>query len=224
MTAAPVRAHSGVRATGFALGGMVSAGTTGVLVGMASRSVSHNRMAPWIIGRAAGVSSYLMLVALVLLGLLLSHPWRSRWHRPSSATRIRVHIVLAVLTLALTLLHVVFLATDRYAGVGWWGVVLPLRATYRPVPVTLGLLGAWAGLFAGGTAALAGRLPARAWWPIHKVAASALVLVWLHGVLAGGDTYALRWMYLGSGMLVVAAAISRYAARSPADRVEELQR
>ena len=214
----------GSRTAGLVLAGMASAGVTGVFVGLAAGSVSGNRMAPWIIGRSAGVSAYVLLVALVVLGLVQSHPWRNRLRHPSSATRIRLHIVLAVLTLAITLLHMVVLATDRYAGVGWPGALLPLRASYRPVPVTLGLLGAWAGLLAGITAALAGHLPARAWWPIHKVAVGALVLVWLHGVLAGGDAHALRWMYLGTALLVVAIAISRYTARTPADRVAELRR
>ena len=211
------------RAVGIAFAGMASAGVTGVLIGIAARSVSKNRMAPWIIGRAAGVSAYLLLVALVLLGLVLSHPWRTRLRRPSSATRIRLHIVLSVLTLALLVLHIVVLATDRFAGVGWWGAFLPMQASYRPVPVTLGVIGAWAGLLAGVTAGLAGHLPARAWWPIHKVAVGSLVLVWIHGVLAGNDTYALRWLYLGTGLLVVVVAISRYVARTPADRVAELQ-
>ena len=218
-TRAPIRP---VRATGVALAAMASVGATGALVGAAAGSIRGNRMAPWIIGRAAGVSAYLLLVALVLLGLLLSHPWRSRLRRPSHPARVRLHVVLAVLVLVLTTLHVIVLATDRFAGVGWWGALLPMRASYRPVPVTLGLIGAWIGLLAGITAALAGHLPARAWWPIHKVAVASLVLIWLHGVLAGGDTHALRWIYLSTGLVVGAVAVSRYAARTPADRIEEL--
>ena len=92
------------------------------------------------------------------------------------------------------------LATDRWAGVGWAGAALPLGASYRPVPVTLGVLGLWLGLLAGLSAALAGRLPRRAWWPLHKIAAVSLALVWTHGVLAGSDTPALLAMYVISGM------------------------
>jgi len=105
---------------------------------------------------------------------------------------------------------------------GWWGAVVPMGASYRPVAVTLGVVGAWSGLLAGGTAALAGRLPARVWWPIHKVAVVSLVLVWMHGVLGGGDTSALRWLYILTGLLVAAVALSRYAARTPADQLAGL--
>ena len=213
----------GLRAAALVAAVTVSGGVSGALIAGGFRSVWGNRMAPWIIGRAAGITSYLLLVVLVLLGLLLSHPWRARVTRPSPASRIRLHIALTVFTLSFTALHVVVLATDRYAGVGWWGALLPMRASYRPVAVTLGVVGMWSGLLSGVTAALAGHLPWRLWWPIHKVAVVALVLVWLHGVLAGGDTAALRWLYVSTGLLVLAVAFSRYTVRTSADELAELR-
>lgn len=189
--------------------------TVGVSVGWVVNRVSGDRMAPWILARASGVCGYLMLVGLVLLGLSLSHPRRARRGR-SAMTRMRIHVVLALLTFGFIALHVVALATDAYAGVGWWGTVLPFGAQYRPLPVTLGVLGIWLGLLAGGSAALAGRLPRRVWWPVHKVAALTFVLVWLHGVLAGSDTGALFGMYLGTGLLVIGAVVDRYVNRRPA--------
>ncbi|HET8979501.1 MAG TPA: hypothetical protein VFN87_15160, partial [Solirubrobacteraceae bacterium] len=178
----------GARAVALLVAVVASTGLTSALIGRAVIQVSGNRMAPWIIARAAGVCSYVLLVVLVLTGMVLSHPWRSRVRRPSTAFRIRLHIALAAFTLAFTALHVVVLATDRYAGVGWVGALLPMHASYRPVATTFGLVGAWSGLLAGITAGLAGRLRPWLWWGIHKVAAVSLVLVWLHGVLAGGDT------------------------------------
>ncbi len=193
---------------------VASAAVTGIIAGLVVAQMSGNRMAPWILGRATGISSYLLLVALVLLGLSLSHPRRAERGR-TAMVRMRAHIVLSLLTLALTALHIVVLATDRYAGVGWWGAALPMGAQYRPVPVTLGVIGAWVGLLAGLSAAAAGRLPRRAWWPLHKVAAVSLVLIWLHGVFAGSDTPALLGLYAGTGALVVVMALGRYAARRP---------
>lgn len=210
------------RALTTALLAGVGAWASGWLLGTAATSVSGNRNAPWIIGRSAGITSYLLLVVLVATGLVLSHPWRTRYRRPSTATRLRLHASLAVFTLVFTALHVVVLATDSYAQVGWRGAVLPMGSAYRPVPVTLGVVGLYAGGLAGLTAALSGRLAARVWWPVHKVAAGSLALVWAHGVLAGIDTPALLWLYLLTGAGVVALAVSRYTARTPADRVGEL--
>ena len=83
-------------------------------------------------------------------------------------------------------------------------------------------IAAWAGLVTGLTARFAGRVLGRLWWPIHKVAAGLLALVWAHSVLAGSDVVALRGFYLATGCAVVGLAITRYAARTPADRVSAL--
>ena len=201
----------------------VSAAVSGWLVGTTAVAVSGNRNAPWIIGRAAGLSAYLLMVLLVATGLVLSHPGRARLRRPRPATRIRLHVSLAVFTLALTVLHVVVLATDSYAGVGWRGTLVPMGSTYRPVPVTLGVIALYAGLLAGLTAELSGRrIAARVWWPVHKVAAIALLLAWGHGVLAGIDSPLLLWLYLSTGSAVLVLAGWRYTARTPRDLVDEL--
>ena len=206
------------------LGVALSAGVSAWLIGRSVVAVSGDRNGPWILGRAAGFTSYVLLMLLVALGLVLSHPWRTRFARPSAATRIRLHISLAVFTLAFVVLHIVVLAADSYAGVGIKGSLVPMAATYRPLPVSLGVLGVYAGLLAGVTAALAGRIAARVWWPIHKVAAVSFVLVWVHGLLAGSDTRPLFALYLVTGGAIVVLALTRYTARTPRDAVEELTR
>lgn len=204
----PTRRHPVLVATAGTIGLLL----TGLLVGRVVQHLRGDPMAPWILGRASGVAAYLLLVTVVLAGLVLAHPGRAALGG-SSPARIRIHLALAMFTLGFTALHVVVLATDRYAGVGWVGAALPFGAAYRPAAVTLGVLGLWVGLLAGSTAALAGHLPRRWWWPVHKAAASALVLVWAHGVLAGSDSPALLWLYVGSGSLVLGAAVWRYLGR-----------
>ena len=217
-------ARNAARGVLLAVGITISAGVSAWLIGRSVVAVSGDRNGPWILGRAAGVTSYVLLMLLVGLGLVLSHPWRTRFARPSAATRIRLHVSLAVFTLAFVVLHVVVLATDSYAGVGIKGAMVPMAATYRPLPVTLGVLGVYAGLLAGVTAALAGRIASRVWWPIHKVAAVSFILVWVHGLLSGSDARVLLGFYLVTGGTVLALAMSRYIARTPGDLVDELTR
>lgn len=176
----------------------------------------------WVLGRASGLTSYVLLVALVCTGLVLAHPWARHLRGPSPVARLRLHAGLATFTLAFTVLHVAVLATDPWAQVGWRGAVLPMASTYRPVAVTLGVIALWAGLVTGVTARFAGRIAPRAWWPIHKVAATVLALIWGHSVLAGSDLPVLRGFYLASGCAVVGLALTRYAARTPTDRLAEL--
>lgn len=210
-----------VRMRGWACFGALSVlggAASGWVIGDVARSLSGNRMAPWILGRSAGVTSYLLLVLLVLSGLLLAHPARSRVRWPGQVARIRLHAALAGFACTFAVLHVVVLATDRFAGVGWWGVLLPLGAVYRPIPVTFGVLGMWAGAVAGGTASLARWIPGRVWWPLHRLAFVSVVSVWVHAVLAGSDSRALLTLYIASGAVVAVAAMSRLSARTPAER------
>jgi len=198
-----------------------STGLSGWLAGAAAQSVAGNRDAPWILGRASGICTYLLLVALVALGLMLSHPWRARWRRPSAVLRIRAHVSLAAFTLAFLVLHIVVLATDAYAKVGWWGALLPMASDYRALPVTLGVIATYGGIVAGVTAAAAGRWAGRIWWPVHKVAGVSLLLAWLHGVLAGIDTRAMAWLYAVTALGLLALAASRYVVRTPSDIAAE---
>jgi predicted ferric reductase len=217
------------RSAPVAVLGVVLAVIAGVAaVGFAGRTAiaafGGTSPVPWVFARASGVTSYVLLVALVATGLVLSHPWSRGVRRPSARTRLGLHVSLATFTLVFTMLHVVVLATDPWAQVGWRGAVLPMASTFRPVAVTLGVIALWAGLVTGVTARLAGSIAARVWWPVHKVAAASLVLVWGHSVLAGTDVVGLRGFYLATGFAVVGLAVTRYAARTPADRVAELSR
>ena len=178
--------------------------------------VLHNRMLPWILGRSLGIASYLALVGLVSLGLWFRHPWRA-WRRqrihPESV--LRAHVALAVATGALVLGHVLALAADRYAGVGWVGAVVPGQAHYRPEAVALGIVGLYGGIVVVATVLLAGSVARRIWLPVHRLAALSLGAVWFHGVLAGSDTVTLRALYLATGALVLTLAVTRGLARSP---------
>lgn len=197
--------HPWVSAMAVAFGALVA----GWAVGWVALQVANGEHPKWLLARVSGLAGMVLLTALVMLGLLLAHPRGTALRSLPRATMLRVHVGLATFTLVFITLHVVVLALDDYAGVGWSGVVLPLGAEYRPLPVTLGWLGLYAGLVAGLTARFAGHL-GRVWWPIHHTTLVIYAAVWAHGVLAGTDSAALWFWYAGSALLVVATAISRY--------------
>ena len=181
----------------------------------------HSRYFPWLTGRALGIAAYLSLTALVLLGIWLRHPWRQRMGLMHPESRLRLHASLGTATLALVAGHVAFLASDKYAGVGWLGAVVPFEATYRPVAIALGVVAMFYMVVLSGTARLAGRWGSRHWYLFHHVAVVTFALVWAHGVLAGTDTAALRSLYVVSGGLVLVAASSRYAVAPLRRRVDD---
>jgi hypothetical protein len=193
-----------------------------VLIWPMTRETLGTQMATWVLGRAAGVASYVLLLLLVITGLVLSHPWGRYLRLPSPRTRITIHAGLSLFTLVFVVLHLVVLALDPWAKVGWLGALLPFASEYRPVAISLGVLALWAGIITGVSARFAGHFMGRHWWPIHKVAAGLLVLVWAHSIFAGSDVTALTAFYIATGLFVVALAVTRYSARTPADQVDSL--
>lgn len=199
---------------GSVLGVVVLSLAVGYVLGGQVGPVVHGRMFPWVLGRSLGIASYVSLVALVALGLWFRHPWRPRQRKPMHPTTVlRGHVALAVTTGALVVGHVLALASDRFAGVGWVGAVAPGMARYRPAAVALGTVGLYGGIAVGATVMLAGSVARRLWLPVHRLAGLSLVIVWFHGVLAGTDTVALRGLYVGTGIAVLALVVTRYLPR-----------
>lgn len=220
-----LRSRTSARRAGDLLpGALAAAGLTALgwgaavlLAAFALRSGPDGSTAQWTFARAAGVTSYVLLAALVAAGLWLAGPRRSGLGAAHSATIMRIHIALASATLAFVGLHTIVLILDSHSGVGLRGAFVPLASTYRPVPVTLGVLGLCAGLVAGVTARFAAGLGRRIWLPVHRLAIVAFLLVWAHSVTAGTDSRALMALYVGSGVGLACLAAFRYTASTPAD-------
>ncbi len=185
----------------------------GYLLARLALPVVHDRNFPWIVARACGLSAYVALLLLVALGIWLHHPWRLRLSWPHAETQLRLHAAVGTASVALIAGHVVALALDKWAGVGWLGVVVPLKATYRPRAVAIGVLAFYALLAITLTARAGGRAVGRHWLTVHRLALPTMALVWFHGVLAGTDTPRLRLFYAVSGLLVIGLAMSRRIAR-----------
>jgi len=171
----------------------------------------------WFGSRAAGIVAYLLVTALALFGLLLSHPankveWKASKHL------FPWHKHLAFFTLAFIAVHVATIVLDPFADVGIVGSLVPGLSSYRTVPVALGTLGLFALLLTGVTARFTNLLGPGRWLAIHRVALVAFGLAWVHGVLAGTDTGALLPIYAVSGALVALLAASRYWRPLPPSR------
>jgi len=197
---------------GIALVVLTIAGLAGFASATLATPVVHNRYFPWIIGRVLGLAAYSSLSLLVVLGIWLRHPWRFRWSVIRQETALRYHAALAGATLLLVVGHLTSLASDRYAGVGWIGALLPGQSVYRPVPVALGVAAWWAFLLVAGTARIGGRLVGRRWLPVHRLAGPIFASVFVHGLLSGTDASRLRPVYAASGCVVLMMWLSRHLA------------
>jgi len=167
------------------------------------------QMRVWLAARATGITTFLLLTAPVVLGLVLSHPTnQSTWKL--SKRLFPWHENLLVFVVAFVAAHVASLVADPYAGVGIAGALIPGLSSYRSSPVALGTLALYALLVTGLTARYTTLLPRGVWLKLHRLSIVVFALAWLHGVLAGTDSGALRPMYVVAGMAVLGAVAYRY--------------
>jgi sulfoxide reductase heme-binding subunit YedZ len=164
---------------------------------------------PWVAARAFGVTAYLLLTLEVGLGLVLSHPRNTAQWRTTRQV-LPWHEMVTVFLGAFLVLHIVLLALDEYAGVGWIGAFVPGMATYRPPAVAVGSIALYALVITAVTAKWTRLLPSGWWLKVHRFTAVAFVLAWGHAVLAGTDGGALTPLYLSTGVVIVALAAHRW--------------
>lgn len=173
---------------------LVSLAAGAAIGGQLHRSL-HSSMLPWILGRGLGLAAFVSLSALTISGLWIRHPARVHVRVPSPATWVRIHPMLAAVTIALTVGHLTALAMDRFAFVGWRGALIPGASHWKPTAVGLGTAALYGFILVGVSAGLAGRLGARWWLPIHRLSGLVFIAATLHGITAGSDTSSLRLVY-----------------------------
>jgi len=190
-----------------AIAALVAIGVTDqVIPAVDARTMS---LRPWIAARAMGVTAYLLLTFEVALGLVLSHPRNTaEWRRTKQV--FPWHEMVTVFTGAFLVLHVALLAVDPFANVGVVGALVPGYSAYRPVAVGLGSIALYALILTAVTAKWTRLLPAGWWLRIHRVAAGAFLLAWVHAVLSGTDGGALLPLYLVTGALILAGVGHRW--------------
>jgi len=217
-------AASMARLVALLAGVLLASWLVGRITGAQGRTLLHNKMLPWILGRGLGVAAYIALTAMVVLGLWLRHPWRARFTRPSPAGILWAHVALAACTMTLVAGHLCALALDKYAGVGWTGAFVPWGAHFKSTGVALGTIALYGLVLVMTTAALAGSIGRAAWFPIHTASVLVFCTTLAHGVMAGSDGSTLRWFYAASGLVVVTLQFTRWLvgtlARGPELLVE----
>jgi hypothetical protein len=191
---------------GAALGILIVVATDQVVP---ATSAYQAQMRIWLAARATGITTYLLLTALVTFGLILSHPTnQSTW---KLSKRISPwHESLFVFVVAFVVAHVISILLDPFAGVGVAGSFIPGLSGYRTAPVALGTLSLYAALVSGITGRWTKLLPQGLWLRLHRFALVAWILSWMHGLLSGTDSAALVPLYVATGGLVIGAGAYRY--------------
>jgi DMSO/TMAO reductase YedYZ heme-binding membrane subunit len=164
----------------------------------------------WNIIRAAGIGAYLMLWASVAWGLASTTALFGK--KVPKATSTALHQAFGTTGLVLLASHLAFLLVDSFLPFAPLDLVVPMRSTYRPVGVTLGIASMFL-LVLGVFATSWGRkLIGTKWWRrMHSLAVPAFTLALLHGLAAGTDARRVLMfaMYAGTAAIVFFLLIVR---------------
>jgi DMSO/TMAO reductase YedYZ heme-binding membrane subunit len=138
----------------------------------------------WYLARASGITSWVLVTASVVWGLLLSTRV-SRTARP--AWVLDLHRFLGLLSVVFVGVHVGALVADSYTHWTLQGIVVPMASSWKPGPVAWGIVGTYLLVAVEITSLLMKRLP-RSWWrAVHLTSYGLFALATLHGFLAGTD-------------------------------------
>jgi sulfoxide reductase heme-binding subunit YedZ len=175
-------------------------------------------MNTWILLRAAGIGSYLMLFLSIAWGLVATTSIVTK--RISKPSANLFHAFVATTGLALLGVHLGLLLIDGFMPFSLADLTVPMSSEYRPIAITAGVIAMYAVVAVMVSSWLRKRLGTVWWRRLHLMAVPAFTLALLHGVLAGTDTER-PWMfaiYAATGLIVVFLTLVRaftYGYRPP---------
>jgi methionine sulfoxide reductase heme-binding subunit len=168
----------------------------------------------WYASRATGVVALLLLTAVMLLGVLVTHGRGSRLPGLPRFATSGLHRNLSLLATVFVLVHVTTAVFDGYVNIPVTAAVVPLTSSYERLWLGLGAVSLDLMLAAVVTSLLRRHLSRRVWLAVHLTAYLSWPVAWVHSVFAGGDLQAgwLLALAAACAAAVVGAAGWRVAA------------
>jgi DMSO/TMAO reductase YedYZ heme-binding membrane subunit len=166
-------------------------------------------MMTWNLLRAAGIGAYVMLFLSVAWGLVsTTTPFGKRVSKQSANL---VHRSMGTCGLFLLAIHLGGLLVDSFVHFSALDLLVPLRSSYRPVAVAVGIVAMYLTVFVVVTSWLRKPIGPKWWRRTHLLAVPTFTLAMLHGIFAGSDTGrpAIWWMYVVTGLVVVFLVVVR---------------
>jgi methionine sulfoxide reductase heme-binding subunit len=153
----------------------------------------------WYAARASGVAAYVILTAVVAIGITLGGKAQSRrWPRFAVED---IHRFGGLLVGSLVIVHVGAIALDSFLPFSPGQLLVPFTARYRPLWTGLGIFAAELLLALAITNHYRKRMPYRLWRLAHYANFAVWTLASLHGIFAGTDRSA-TWLAILYGVCI----------------------
>lgn len=169
----------------------------------------------WYVTRAAGIVAYLLLTAVIVLGLTTAN--RSRRPPWPRFAMVDVHRFAGLLTASFITIHVAAIAIDAFLPFSIPQLVMPFRSAYRPLWVGLGVIATELLIALAISNRLRHRLGATLWKRLHFLNFAVWITSTLHGMGAGTDARS-AWsvtIYGAAVGAVATAAALRFSRTRP---------
>ncbi len=163
----------------------------------------------WYVGRGSGITAYLLLTFSVVLGIALSRRWYSV-HWPRMVVD-ELHRWLTTTFYVFVAIHVITMLLDPFTHFRVIDVLVPFASTYRPIWLSLGIIGTELSIAAGASVWVRKWIGYRTWHVLHLMAYPIFFMSLLHAIGTGSDTKT-TWataLYAGSFVLVAGATLWR---------------
>ncbi len=159
----------------------------------------------WYVDRSAGEVTFLLLTAVLVLGIL-----RASLPTLHPALVEGAHVNIAMLAVVFAGLHVLASVLDPFAGLGWVDVLVPFASAYRGAWLGLGVVSAYLYVAAILTSWPARRLPRASWLWIHRLMYGGWLVALLHSFGTGSD--ARNAVFLLLNLVAVGSALAVFLA------------
>jgi len=174
-----------------------------------------NQHAWWYVARSSGIVAWALLTTSVTLGLWLS--LRLTRKRPRPAWTLDLHRFVGGLAVVFTGVHLAGLVLDSYVHFGVRELLIPGASSWRPVPVTLGVVGVYFLLAIEVTSLLMRWLPRKVWRGVHFTSYALFLFATVHMFAAGTDASspAMHWAGIGACAVVGYLTLARVLMGRP---------
>jgi predicted ferric reductase len=144
----------------------------------------------WILSRATGLVSLVLLTLMVVLGVAVARRGRPRRGGRLGARQlvlVGLHRNTALLALLVLATHIGTVVADSYVDIRWYDAMVPFVGTYRSFWLGLGTLSLDIAVLLVVTSLVRHRLPLRLWRGVHLLAYLAWPVALVHSVGIGTD-------------------------------------
>jgi predicted ferric reductase len=161
----------------------------------------------WYLTRSSGTVAYLTLTLSTVWGLMLSTKLAKQWV-PATVALI-MHNWLAWIAVGLSAFHAIVLLFDGYYTYTIGNLLIPFTGPYKPLWVGVGGVSFYLLLLTSASFYARRWIGTKMWRRFHYLTFLAFLMVTLHGWMAGSDSSQLKWLFVGSGNLVLFLTLYR---------------